>query len=205
MKPTMVGAPLLALALVVTCLGCGGGQEEATPTPTATPTPVVTPTPTPTATPTPEPTVAYEIYSDDVNGFAITYPETWQQTAVRGTLFALESGEPCGGYPAVFSLRKLDLPISTDVESFFGSVIGETFSSTARNFVSGERMGVSGRAAIKWVTLFADEGGVPIREMTFYLLGDDAGWILSFTTVSSCWKEHVDLFEEMADSFLLLR
>jgi hypothetical protein len=55
MKVRKILLLLLVCLMVVSFIGCKGGEEE-TPEPTATPVPTDTPEPTPTPTPTPEPT-----------------------------------------------------------------------------------------------------------------------------------------------------
>lgn len=66
---------LLATLLVSTMACGGGGEEQATPTSTAIATP--TPTPTPMPSPTATPTAGYLLYTDEANGFSISYPEDW--------------------------------------------------------------------------------------------------------------------------------
>ena len=72
---------LLAM-LVVSTVACGGGGGEPAPTPTPafTPTPTPTRTLTPGVTPTPTlpPTEEYLTYTDEANGFSISYPEGWK-------------------------------------------------------------------------------------------------------------------------------
>jgi hypothetical protein len=203
MKPAIFAGPLLVLALVVASTGCGGGEGQQTVK--LTPAPTSTPTPVPTATPTPVPTVAYETHTDEASGFAIAYPRGWQRKTVPGVLLALTAAERCGGQDVTFSLWRIEVPpYSTDVESFFGSMISLTFSSPERSFISGEKVGVGGRAAIEWVSAFANYDGTPFKEASFYLLGGEAAWILSFTTVFSCWSQYEDAFDRMTGSFRLL-
>ena len=63
---------LLAILLLST-MACGRGGEQATPTPGIRPR--LTPTPAPT--PPPTPTAGYLTYTDEANGFSISYPEDW--------------------------------------------------------------------------------------------------------------------------------
>ena len=203
MKPMVFAALLLAVALVAGSTGCAeeGYQVVAL---TPAPTPMPTEVPTPIVTPTPVPTIAHETHTDLVNGFELVYPRGWQVGAHPSVLFALTSVEICGGFEAAFTLRKIELPYPTDLESFFGPMITLTFSSRTSSFISGEKVGVSGRAAIKWESMFANEGGDPFRDTTFYLLSDTAAWILSFTALSSCQSQYQDDFDYMVDSFRLL-
>jgi len=207
MKPVALGMRLLALALVAACAGCSL-QVETTPTPapaaTPTPSPVASPTVTPVATPTPEPPAAYKTYTDQVNGFSIEYPADWAAVAPPAAVLVVTSGEVCGGQQATFTLSKLESFTSGSVEAFFGSIISGTFLSSERSFVSGEKVGVAGRAAIKWVTTVDRPGGIPLLDTSYYLIGDTAGWVLSFTVIYSCRDQYQDAFDHMAGSFQFL-
>ena len=167
-KLAIVLIPLLILALISGVVGCGS-DDGITPTPivtpTPTPTPTLTPTPTPTLTPPPE--ADYMTHTDAVNGFSIAYPEDWETKTLPGVLFALGSTEQCRGYVATFDLYKMELINTTNVEAFFGPMLNDTFSSQERSFIYGEKVGVSGRSAIKWVTTITNVDGLPLKEMSF--------------------------------------
>jgi len=206
-KLAIVLIPLLILALISGVVGCGS-DDGITPTPivtpTTTPTPTLTPTPTPMPTPTPPPATKYLTYSDAVNGFSIAYPEDWETKTLPGILFALGSTEECRGYVATFDLYRMEFINTTNVETFFGPMLNDTFSSQERSFIYGEKVGVSGRSAIEWVTTVTNADGLPLKEMSFYVLGTRTAWILSFRAVFYCWNEYEDIFQHMVGSFQIL-
>lgn len=196
---------LLILALISGVVGCGS-DDAITPTPiiTPTPTPMPTLTPTPTPTPTPPPEADYMTHTDVLNGFSIAYPEDWETKTLPGILFALGSTEQCRGYVATFDLYRMELINTTNVEAFFGPMLNDTFSSQERSFIYGEKVGVSGRSAIEWVTTITNADGLPLKEMSFYVLGTRTAWILSFRAVFYCWNEYEDIFQHMVGSFQIL-
>ncbi len=204
-KLAIVLIPLLILALISGVVGCGS-DDGITPTPIATPTPTPMPTltPTPTPTPTPPPEADYMTHTDVLNGFSIAYPEDWETKMLPDILFALGSTEQCRGRVATFDLYKMELINTTDVENFFGPMLNDTFSSQERSFIYGEKVGVSGRSAIKWVTTITNADGLPLKEMSFYVLGTRTAWILSFRAVFYCWNEYEDIFQHMVGSFQIL-
>jgi len=204
-KLAIVLIPLLILALISGVVGCGS-DDGITPTPIVTPitTTMPTLTPTPTPTPTPPPEADYMTHTDVLNGFSIAYPEDWETKTLPGVLFALGSTEQCRGHFATFDLYKMELINTTNVEAFFGPMLNDTFSSQERSFIYGEKVGVSGRSAIKWVTTIANADELPLKEMSFYVLGTRTAWILSFRAVFYCWNEYEDIFQHMVGSFQLL-
>jgi len=203
-KLSMLLLPLLILTLMGGVLGCGTDDGA---TPTATLTPVTTSTPTPAPTPMPTPTstpeAIYITHTDDLNGFSIEYPEEWQMRTSAYAIFAVQASEQCKGHEVAFYLQRIQVPVVIDTEGYFGSILCDTFSSPERYFISGERLGVSGRAAIKWVTSFESVYGIPLKEMSFYLLDNGVAWTLSFTAASACWRQYEAVFQHMVDSFQL--
>ncbi|UCC59984.1 MAG: hypothetical protein JSV02_09670 [Dehalococcoidia bacterium] len=196
---------LLAIALIIGVVGCGT-DEGVTPTPNVTPTITVAPTPTQTPVPTPTPMLEanYTTYVDDLNGFLIDYPEEWQTKGSTSTLFEVQAPEQCEGKAITFSIRKMELPLITEIETFFGPILSETFLSRERYFIYGERVVVSNRSAIKWVTSLERVEDVPLTEMSVYILDTRAAWTLNFITTFNCWRQYEDTFQYMVDSFQLL-
>jgi len=73
---------LTLLALLGSAMACGGSRGEKTPTPA------------PTSTPTP--TAGYLTYTDEANGFSISYPEDWNtmpQQSLEAGLIGFEDPE----------------------------------------------------------------------------------------------------------------
>lgn len=70
---------LALLALLVSAMACGGGGGEKTNTPTSTSTPT--------------PRAEYLTYTDEANGFSISYPEDWDtmpQESLEAALIRFE-------------------------------------------------------------------------------------------------------------------
>ena len=211
MKQAALGVGMLVLALVVACAGCGPIVQR-TPTAAPTPTPAVTPAPSPTATaaatpvatPTPGPSVAYVTFSDAANGFSIEYPANWSAQSLPATPLVSMGPEVCEGQRATFTLWKLGSPGSSGLEPFFSSLICETFLSQERSFVSAEKMGVAGRAGIKWVTTLESAGPIPYLDTSYYVLSDTAAWVLSFTVIYTCRHDYLEIFDHMVGTFKFL-
>ena len=197
--------PLLILALIGSMGGCGGDTSR-TPTITLTPTTAPTSTLEPIPTPTPPEMLEanYTTHIDTQNGFSIAYPEDWHMRTTAYDVFAMQAPESCQGRSVIFYIQKLALTTETDTENYFGQILCDTFSSQDRYFMYGEKLGVSGRSAIVWVTSYEKIGGVPLKEMVYYVLDYKTAWTLSFTAAFICWKQYEAIFQHIIDSFLLL-
>ena len=205
-KPAITLIIVLAFTLALGALSCADGQGS-TPTPVATPAPTATPSPapslTPTAAPSPTPTAEYMIYTDEVNGFSISYPEDWEMKTYPGILLAVESFEICRGFRPTFEISIVGLTYSTDVESFFGTTIAQLLLSPDRTFIYGEKVGVAGRSAIKWLSIVANSDGSTLKEMSLFLVSSTTAWTLSFIAEPYCWSQYEEIFEYMVSSFNL--
>jgi len=207
-KPSITLIILLAFALAPGALSCADGLGS-TPTPVATPAPTATATPspapslTPTTAPSPTPIAEYMIYTDEVNGFSIAYPEDWEMKTYPGILLAVESSEICRGFRPAFEISIVGLTYPTDVESFFGTTVAQLLLSPDRTFIYGEKVGVAGRSAIKWLSIVANSDGSTLKEMSLFLVSSTTAWTLSFRAEPYCWSQYEDLFEYMVSSFNL--
>ena len=145
----------------------------------------------------------YTTHTDDLNGFSIDYPEEWQLRTSAYAIFAVYASEQCKGQEVTFYLQTMEIPVIIDTETYFGSILCNTFMSQDRYFISGEKLGVSGRSAIKWVTSFEKTDGILVKDMSFYILDNGAAWTLSFSASSACWSQYEAIFQHMVDSFQL--
>jgi len=155
-------------------------------------------------TPAPEPTVAYVTFTDAANGFSIEYPASWSAQSLPTTPLVSMGPEVCEGQRATFTLRKLGSPGSSGLETFFSSLMCETFLSPLRSFVSAEKMGVAGRAGVKWVTTLESAGPIPYLDTSYYVLSDTAAWVLSFTVIYTCRHDYLEIFDHMVGTFKFL-
>ncbi|MFC1847713.1 hypothetical protein ACFLXV_00160 [Chloroflexota bacterium] len=195
---------LLTAALILSAAGCGTGDSGTTPTPIRTPAAKLSPTLTPPPTPTSTPEAAYITHNDALNGFSIAYPEDWEVNSFTTTLFELRAPEQCNEQGVTFYIQKMGAPTVTDIETFFGPILDDTFLSPEIIFIYGEKVTVSGWAAIKWVTVITNANELPLKEMSVYVLETGAAWILTFTAAFNCWNQYEDAFEHMLSSFHLL-
>ena len=118
-----------------------------------------------------------------------------------GILFAVDSQVLCRGFLTTFDLSIVELTYSTDVESFFGPIVAQSLLSPDRTFIYGEKVGVSGRSAIEWLSIITNSDGSTLKEMSFYLVSSTAAWTLSFRTEPYCWSQYEEIFEYMVSSF----
>jgi hypothetical protein len=165
---------------------------------------VATPTPTASPSPSPTPGIDYITHTDTTDGFSLSYPVDWKVKTLSGILFSIDAPEQCKGYDTGVFIYKADVPYLTDIELYYSSTISGIFTSQERSFIFGEKIAVSGRPAIKLISSIEGEGSEPFVEISIYIMDDTAAWTLSFVTVSSCWDEYRDVFDDIADSFKLL-
>lgn len=199
---------LLAILLLST-FACGGGGEEevaSTSTPTPTPTPTVTPTPTPTPSPTPTPVAEYLTYTDEVNGFSISYPEGWHMMP-EGRLadvvvVGFEGASGCVVSGAGFTVSKHQGPHSVPPLEPWHDATLRAWERRSEEFslVSQEDLSISGRPAIKAVLIVDKEHLI----VDLCLVTDTAGWGITCITPSACWSDAKPIFDTIVESFRLL-
>ena len=189
MKLTKLAVILLLGVMLISGVACGGGQGAE-------------PTPTPTPTSTPE----HQTYTDENNGFSIDFPAGWQiapdaqweEAAVM--LFDLFA---CNDGPLVCSLLIEELPYSMSVESFHE--LGEAGLQSLDEYtpISEEELNIGGKEVIKHVYTMMSSGQITYRFAQFAIVEDQTGYMLAFAAVPTCFDEHEDTFDMMADSFRL--
>ena len=107
---------LLAIALTLTVVGCGGGKGTPAVEPTPTPTPSI-PKDLNDAVPTSEPLPTsdvpqdYKFYTDQINGFSIHTPQSWERILFSepqpaGPIFSAGHPTELGFLPNISILRE---------------------------------------------------------------------------------------------------
>ncbi len=193
---------LLAMLLVST-MACGGGGE-----PDPAPTPGITPTPTPTATPTPivtpTPTAGYITYTDEANGFSISYPEDWEiKPGAEAGFVIFMASSACDAYTANFLVTDVQLPTSGSVQGFSEVVKEYYVEDMGFTLVSEEELTLGGTAAIKLVFTGVARGQA-MSIMRVVLTEGKPGWRVSGSCATECWPQYEPLFNTMVNSFRLL-
>lgn len=237
-KGTLVAALLILVLLATAC----GAEPTATPAPTNTPlpptntsvpptdtvvpptdTPVPTDTPLPTSTPAPTPTpipvpeMVDEAFRNKVAGYAILYPQGWQQSYDRemeGDVF-YGSQEPIedvlhgDAVPAVPLVLILSGPLDTilsgameDVQDakemllVFTASLGDVGSTELGEV---QAITVGGETAATMEALWSQDG-VPIagRFVTIHL--GDRGFVILSAGQAEGWSPFAPTFEAMLES-----
>ena len=208
---------VIAIATVAAIGITGGYDEEPTPTPTSTPTPMptLTPTPTPTptptltSTPTPTPTptptslAGYLTYTDEANGFSISYPEDWDIVQDwMSTHVSFRDSVLYGIFASTIDVVSEELPYSMSIQAFHDAAKLNFQDSEGYTLVSEEELIIDGKTAIKHVYTMSILG-LTGQQMEVYLMEDKTVWILNFNTVPAFWSQYEDTFNTVARSFRL--
>jgi hypothetical protein len=208
---------VIAIAAVA-AIGITGGFEgeptltsTPTPTPPATPTPTPTPAPTPSSTPTPTPTptpmptslAGYLTYTDEANGFSISYPEDWDIVQDwMSTHVSFRDSVLYGIFASTIDVVSEDLPYSMSIQAFHDAAKLNFQYSEGYTLVSEEELIIDGKAAIKHVYTMSILG-LTGQQMEVYLMEDKTVWILNFNTLPAFWSQYEDTFNTVARSFRL--
>ena len=191
MRITRIAIVLLLGILLVSGIACeGGGESEPTPTPTPAPTPVS----------------GFLTYTDEANGFSISYPEDWElvpEEMWEDVLLMLWAPVACEEFITDFSITTEGLPYPLSVQSYSEGAERHLRSLEGYTSISEEELTVDGKAAIKHVFTFIMEGET-FKVMQVYLVENKTAWVLSFGTVPACWSQYEVIFDNMAGSFQLL-
>ena len=204
---TIIVIVLIAVTAIVAIGTTGGFDREPTYTPilTPTPTPSSTPTPTPTSTPTPTPTslAGYLTYTDEANGFSISYPEDWDIVQDwMSTHVSFRDSVLYGIFASTIDVVSEDLPYSMSIQAFHDAAKLLLQGSEGYTSVSEEELIIDGKAAIKHVYTMSILG-LTGQQMEVYLMEDKTVWILNFNTVPAFWSQYEDTFNTVARSFRL--
>jgi len=183
---TLVVFTLLAM-LMVSTLACGGGAKEHG---------VTVP-----------PITGYTTYTDEANGFSISYPENWNavqrlETPERSEV-AFVDPRFCCSTPVGVSVVKEELPHGMSVVEYFESGLS-LLTSTYQWYtnISQEQATLDEGTAIKHVYT----GGFYRFDanIEFYLVEGSKGWVMT-SRVSPPLEEQYELvFDTMVNSFRLL-
>jgi hypothetical protein len=191
---------IAVLVPVMVLIACGDGEQ---------PSPTAMATPTPFATDVAQ--AGYLTFIDDINGLAIDYPGDWEPIPDEYMeWFAGEMGVTgfwapvaCGDFIANFNVVNEPLPFSMSVETYFDSSKRHLRSLEGYGPVSEEEITVNGMTAMRHLFNQTSDGDT-IRQMQVYLVRDETGWVLTYSTSSSCWQQYEPVFNHMTDSFRFL-
>ena len=200
---TRVPLVLAALiALVAVSCSCNGGNGTPTPTPAgnATATPAGNATASPTATATP---VEYLEHVDEESGFAILYPQDWEDYTSEGVLVAFGAGEADVECAPQFNVVAEELSAPTTVDAWFEEMKGNFTAVAGYTAISEEQVTVDGVAAIKHVCSF-DVYEVSFTAMLLYAVEDTVGWTVFSTCRSDGWVRYEPVFDTVLGGFRLL-
>ena len=154
------------------------------------------------------PSSTFLTYTDEINGFSISYPQDWEimseerlqgpQIAAFWAPKAEHKGKP------LFTLAREDQLLEASVQSYFEEARAVLEGSVGYHysFVSKDELVINGVPAVKHVLTY-DHEGERLKAMQVYLVEGKSVWIMT----SVCAPEFFDLweptFDVIADSFHL--
>jgi len=177
------------------------------PPPTPSPTPTPTPTPTATPTPTPTPIAGFITYTDEVNGFSISYPEDWEitpeETWIEYVVIACSAPVACGGYIPFFSTISMEVPSFWSLQTLVESGKEGLEDLEEYTLISEDELTIGGIPAVKLVFTHT-ELGFTEQVKHIYLLNEQIAWAIGTSSAAECWNKYEDTFDTIAGSFRLL-
>ena len=171
------------------------------------PSPSASPAATPAGGSTPAAVEGYLTYSDEANGFIISYPEEWvpipeewhTEEVVGG--FKAESG--CGGVISNFRVGTREEPSVVTLEQYCESLREDYAAVEGCTFVAEEAMTVAGTEAMAQVFTLAEDEVTVKREQVILVRGTRV-WFIVCDAASSCWSAYEPAFDTVVDSLHLL-
>ena len=199
MRITKIAMILLIGIMLVLMPACGEGEEAA-----------------PTPKPTPTPSSGYKTYVDEVDGFSVSYPTTWDVDVNPGMYAPVWADysppitsltSPCSYVTADSIIYIEEVPAGqNDVESYFRDFT-EPFwlESEERISLSSQVILVDGIPAIKYI--FADipsKSDWPSTSMLVVLIREQTAWNIYNFVHSDCWYLYEDIFDTIINGFKVL-
>ena len=177
--------PLILLILVLlvgSSCSCGGGGE----------------TPTPTPGPTGTPTGEYLEYTDEDNGFAVSYPQGWvvtpQDEWPEGMLAAFEASSACGNFNSRCMVDTRTLPAVPDLGLWFDGKLEVFSSQTGYSLIHEGNTTLDGMEAFEHVFSWDTGQGVPLNMMQIYVAANMTVWYVTCECASECWGQYESVF-----------
>jgi len=161
-------------------------------------------TPTPTAQPTLTPIAGYVVYTDEANGFTISYPEDWEiiPDVPEAVLIACRDNSSCEDHFPNFSVGKRELSQAMSVQTIFEEEKANLATLEGYTPISEEDVFLDGMPAIKHVfTLVVNEATVKVMEVL--LVKGATLWFMPSECAPGCWGYSRDYFDTIVGSFHL--
>lgn len=157
----------------------------------------------------PTPSSMFLTYTDETNGFSISYPQDWEivseerlhapQIAAFWAPKAEHKGKP------LFTLAREDRLAETSLERYFEEARATLEGSVGYNysFVSKDELVINGILAVKHVLTY-DHEGERLKSMQVYLGQGKSGWVMTFVCAPEYFGTWEPTFDAIASSFRLL-
>ncbi len=143
------------------------------------------------------------VYRDSANGFAISYPQSWDimpewqwGEALVGFWYTLAVGSA-----AHFQVFREELTYPMDVEAYFEAVKRQLASRKEYTDISEQELTLGGRAAMKHVFTWQSEQSQ--KDMVVCLVDGTTAWIIYCGTLTDLWSQFAAKFDAIAGSFRL--
>lgn len=145
-------------------------------------------------------------YTDETNGFSISYPGNWERAPeelLGGAIVGFSAPrEEHGGKPN-FTVFRRELPSEMSVDSFFETSKSGLQAVEGYTFVSKQDIVIDGMPAIKYVYTVS-RGGTTIKGMQVLLVQGKSGWIITHTCAPESFGSLEPTFDAIAAGFCLL-
>jgi hypothetical protein len=169
--------------------------------------PTTGPTATPTSQQTPTPIPGYVVYTDQANGFTISYPEDWnkipEESYIEGVLIACSCDTDCGGTVPILNVGQSELSNPTSVQALFEQE--KEFLATLEGYtsISEEYLSLDGVDAIKHAYSII-KNQVTVKILEIVLVEDTTAWFTACECALGCWGAYEPSFDIILSSFHLL-
>ena len=193
MRLTEIAGIILLGVVLVSAIACGSSSGTG-----------LTPTPDSEFTPTPASVEGFIIFTDDVNGFSISVPDTWEPELIQtGDFFYAPSA--CGGWPASIAVTASYEAGYTDVQAYYDEVFRPYIEDfNGYRFVSEEDMIIGGIPSIKVIYSYSGTEGDSVQEMACVMVNQQIVWFVVGSCITACWDTYADTFCAAAQSLHLL-
>ena len=149
--------------------------------------------------------VAFQTYTDEVEGYSISHPDTWAVTLWSFPLFSCAAPAPCEGYTPGFSVVREEIPDFTTLETYWTEKKQGLETMPAYTPVYEDQIKVGDAWAMKHIYTFVEsEQGITVEAVQITLVTTDRGWSVLAYCAEECWGQYDDIFDTVVMSFRLV-
>jgi hypothetical protein len=155
----------------------------------------VSPSPSPTASPGPQ------TFTSSSNGFAFTYPESWQESSNPATV-AFITGPLVQNYMPNMSVSVDNLADGMTLEDFAAFIERNRLQKSYPDYksLSLESSSINGLPGLKRIFSVTFQGQ-PLTEIQYYVARGSIGTLITFDSSAEAFDSVVSVFDQIVSSF----